>query len=228
MQAKKICAVMIAVAVVISVSVCSFALLLNPDTEKHDADVFTVQIPYATQATEGQVHTVENDTEYTNVNLPKNDENGTTDEISPEEQFLNMLNLNYCYGDAFKSTDRIAISSAISLCDYAVDIPGYGINVSKILVEGFIKSFYGEDVDLASVKTEFSPEGFIALPCYEVGTQNHSIISVTETATGQFEVVSSVTFIYGGYDAETYTAVSHFAKSTDSEYGFNLLDCTLL
>ncbi len=227
MQTKKICAILTAVIVLISVAVCSFALLLTPNTEEHDTDVFTIQIPYTAQATEGKVHTVEDNAEYIPVKPSEKVNNGTVSEISPEEQFLNMLNLNFCYGNAFETIDRIAVSSAISLRDYAVDIPGYGINVSKVLAEGFIKSFYGKDVDLDPVKTDFAPEGFIALPCYEVGTQDHRIISVTETADGQFEVVSSVTFIYGGYDAETYTAVSHFAKNTDSEYGFNLLDCTL-
>ena len=227
MQTKKICAILTAVIVLISVAVCSFALLLTPNTEEHDTDVFTIQIPYMAQAAEGKVNTVEETEEYISVETSEAVIDGVAPAISPEEQILNMLNLNFCYGDAFKTADRIAVSSAISLRDYAVDIPGYGINVSKILAEGFIKSFYGKDVDLDPVKTDCAPESFIALPCYEVGTQSHSIISVTETADGQFEVVSSVTFIYGGYDAETYTAVSHFVKNTDSEYGFNLLDCTL-
>lgn len=223
MQTKKLCVILTAVAVLILVAVCSFALLLTPNTEDYNTDVFTIQIPYTAQAAEGKVNTVEEPEKYVPVESPE-----TVDsDISPEEQFLNMLNLNFCYGDNFKTIDRIAVSSAISLRDYAVDIPGYGINVSKILAEGFIKSFYGKVVDLTNVKTDFAPEGFIALPCYEVGTQDHRIISVTETVDGQFEVVSSVTFIYGGYDAETYTAVSHFVKNTDSEYGFNLLDCTL-
>ncbi len=223
MKIKKMWIFMIAIAVVISVSVCSFALLLIPNAEEHNTDVFTIQIPYTAQATEGKVNTVEEPEKHLSVETPE----AVDIDISPEEQFLNMLNINFCYGDTFKSPEQIAVSSAISLRDYAVDIPGYGINVCKILTEGFIKSFYGKDVDLTDVETEYAPEGFVALPCYEVGTQDHSIISVTATADGQFEVVSSVTFIYGGYDAETYIAVSHFTKNTDSEYGFNLLDCTL-
>ena len=223
MQTKKLLTVLSVSLVLISVAVCSFSLLFTPNTKEYDTDVFTIQIPYMAQATETKVNTVEETAK------PVKTETVTTveTEISPEEQFLNMLNLNFCYGDTFKSPEQIAVSSAISLRDYAVDIPGYGIDVCKILTEGFIKSFYGKDVDLTNVKTEFAPEGFIALPCYEVGTQNHSIISITETSGGEFEVVSSVTFIYGGYDTETYTAVSHFVKNTDSEYGFNLLDCDL-
>lgn len=227
MQAKKLLTVLSIVLVLISVAVCSFSLLLTPNTKEYDADVFTIQIPYMAQATEGKVNAVEETAKPVKTETVETTETVDTD-ISPEEQFLNMLNLNFCYGDTFKSPEQIAVSSAISLRDYAVDIPGYGINVGKVLAEGFIKSFYGKDVDLTDVETEYAPEGFIALPCYEVGTQNHSIISVTETADGQFEVVSSVTFIYGGYDTETYTAVSHFAKNPESEYGFNLLDCTLL
>ncbi len=223
MQTKKLLTVLSVVLSLISVAVCSFALLFAPNTKEYDTDVFTIQIPYMAQATEGRVNTVEE------TGKPVKTETATAVEIeiSPEKQFLNMLNLNFCYGDTFKSPEQIAVSSAISLRDYAVDIPGYGINVCKILTEGFIKSFYGKDLDLTNVKTEYAPEGFIALPCYEVGTQNHNIISVTETNDGEFEVVSSVTFVYGGYDTEIYTAVSHFVKNTDSEYGFNLLDCDL-
>lgn len=228
MRTKKIGIVLTAVTIVVSVAVCSFALLLTPNTEERNTDVFTIQIPYMAQATEGKVHTVEDNAKYVPADNSQTANNDIIPAVSPKEQFLNMLNLNFCYGDAFRAIDRIAVNSAISLRDYAVDVPGYGINVGKVLAEGFIKSFYGKDVDLDPVKTEFAPEGFIALPCYEVGTQNHSIISVTEAADGQFEVVSSVTFIYGGYDTETYTAISHFVKNPESEYGFNLLDCTLL
>ncbi len=216
------------VAALVSILVFCFTMLLSPTDELSKADILTVKLPQTTQAADGAVQTPEN-----TVESSENDETYLEDtnkftETSSEAKILNMLNINYCYTDAFKSTQRMAIAASVSLKDFAVDLPGYGICVSKVLTEGFIKSFYGLQLDLTEIETEYAPEKFIALPCYEVGAQNHEIVSITETESGKYEVISLVTFYYGGYDTETYTAKSHFIINSCSEYGFNLLDCTLL
>ena len=58
MQTKKLLTVLSISLVLISVAVCSFSLLLTPNTKEYDTDVFTIQIPYMAQATEGKVNTI--------------------------------------------------------------------------------------------------------------------------------------------------------------------------
>ncbi len=201
-------------------AVCFFISVFLPTSANlPEADALTVTLSYTNEAVDGEI-------EISEPNIEKAEKSAT--EPSSEQLLLNMLNLNYCYTNAFKSTECIAIASAVSLRDYATDIPGYGLSVSKVLCAGFIKSFYGKELDLSTVKTEYAPEGFIALPCYEVGSQDHEIVSVTHLENGEIEVISTVTFTYGGYDADSYTAVSHFIESSASEYGFFLLECSLL
>ncbi len=221
---KKLILSLLAVVSVISLGLTAF---VPATAENTDVDTLTVTVPYTTEAADGEITAAE-----PKGNIAVEPKSIVAEEPvalpSTDKLLLNMLNLNFCYTDAFNVTERMAVAAAISLKDYAADIPGYGICVSKTLTLGFIKSFYGIDLNLDDVNTEYAPEGFIALPCYEVGTQNHEIVSITETEDGRFEVVSTVTFIYGGYASDFCTAVSHFVKNEASEYGFNLLDCTLL
>lgn len=140
--------------------------------------------------------------------------------------FVKLLNINYCYGDSFNDMQKLVDASAITLSDYSADILGYGLCVNDILVEGFAESFYGVSVELNSRARKMSPEGYFAVPEAEVATQYHELVSFAEN-DGMFEVITNVTFYYGGDDIETLTAVSSFVRNSDSEFGFNLLSCDI-
>ena len=150
-------------------------------------------------------------------------------ELTAEEleiRFTNMLNLNFCYNGNFDSNEMMAVCCAVSLNDYADDLYGYGIGVGQNLVEGFAENFYGVTLSFEEISAENKVDGYILMPQYSVGTQNHTVVSVTPTADG-FEVVSSVELYYGGNDIETGFAISNFKIAPESEFGFNLISCEL-
>lgn len=150
----------------------------------------------------------------------------TEDEL--KIRFTNMLNLNYCYNDNFKNTEMLAICSAVSLNDYAADIPGYGIGVGRHLVTGFAESFYGVvlNFDEIAFEDEDEVEGYVMSPQYSVGTQSHTVVSITETEDG-YEVLSTLNIYYGGDDTEFCIVNSVFKKAPSSEFGFNLVSAEL-
>lgn len=150
-------------------------------------------------------------------------------ELTAEElriRFANMLNLNFCYNANFESDEMMAVCCAISLNDYADDLYGYGIGVGQNLVESFAENFYGAALNFEEIEFENKIDGYVLLPQYSVGTQNHTVVSVTPTDDG-FLVVSSVELYYGGDDVETGFAVSQFRTAPESEFGFNLVSCEL-
>lgn len=148
----------------------------------------------------------------------------TEDEL--KIRFTNMLNLNYCYNGNFRNPEMLAICSAISLDDYAADIPGYGIGVGRHLVAGFAESFYGVVLDFDKMTFEDEVEGYVMSPQYSVGTQSHTVVSITETEDG-YEVLSTLNIYYGGDDTEFCIVNSVFKKAPSSEFGFNLISAEL-
>lgn len=151
-------------------------------------------------------------------------------ELTAEEltvRFTNMLNLNYCYNANFQSAEMMAVCSAISLNDYADDLYGYGIGVGQHLVVGFAENFYGVTLNFEEIELENSVNGYVLMPQYSIGTQNHRIISITPTDDG-YEVVSEVEFYYGGNDVEISFASSVFKTASSSEFGFILAACELM
>lgn len=142
-----------------------------------------------------------------------------------ERRFSSMLNINYCYGAAFKDAERIAVASALTLKDYATDIPGVGLAVNTALVEGFAKSFYGAEAGVLvcdSINTD-------RVSLYEgtVDTQIHNVVSVEKSDLG-YEVFSTVEFYDGGDNAELCFCKSVFVPDSESEFGFNLIFCELM
>lgn len=201
-------------------AVCLFiAVFTVPSLPQAENSTVIIEVAPAAQSVENEIEALPEAAEDKTVNEQET-------EIPLEKRLLSMLNINYCYSDAFLSDERMAVMSAITLNDYSTDIPGYGICVNKVLIDGFAKSFYGVELDLDSVKTDYAPEGFVALPCYEVGSQSHEIVSVTATENG-YEVISTVTFYYSSYDIDVYSATSLFVKDSESEFGFNLKSCSL-
>lgn len=150
----------------------------------------------------------------------------TETDCAVENRLASMLNLNFCYGDAFYNPERIATAITISLNDYADDLPAYGIYVNKALISGFALDFYGKEINFDQIEVEEAPEGYYPAPCFEYGTQFHKIKTITEIENG-YEVISTVSFYYGGSDLEQYTAISTFENAPNSPFSFNLTSCIL-
>lgn len=142
--------------------------------------------------------------------------------VSLEARLTNMLNINYCYGSSFSLDSGMITAASVTLADFADDLPDRGLCLSAALLEGFIKNFYGNDTDIYSL----CDGGLYEIPCMEVGTQCHEIISVTESGDS-LEVISRVTFYYGGSDLTEAAARSVFVKASESDFGYNLKSCEL-
>ncbi len=210
---------------VLSTAVLCACICLTPAV--NTAPVQTVEVETVETAVAPAEETVE--TFKAEEAIAETEQLASERELDEEElaiRFTNMLNLNFCYNDNFKNAQMTAVCSAISLSDYATDIPGLGIGVGQHLVEEFAESFYGIKLDTQSIECEDIVDGYVMTPQYSVGTQSHTIVSVTET-DGGFEVVSTVELYYGGDDADTVLATSVFKKAPSSQFGFNLISCEL-
>lgn len=212
---------------ILSVICLCVALYITPTAAVPMTDVETVHIPpAAVDAAEDKTEMPSRETDDADNDSAESVKQEYTDE-QLENRFVSMLNMNYCYGDTFKAPEKVAIAVAVTLTDYASDLPGYGICVNKALVAGFAESFYGVFLDSAELEFDNAPAGYVPTLCTEIGTQYHEPVSVTVTDSG-YEVVTCVTFYYGGSDLETHLARSVFVENTDSEFGFNLISCSLI
>ena len=215
-------------AVLLFVSLYSVPVHNTEDSETIGKTAVVINIPAtAVDANEDKTEIIVTDSA---KNMQDKQSEDPKTEYSPEQlelRFISMLNMNYCYGDAFNNPEKMASAAAVTLIDFASDIPGYGICVNKSLISGFAESFYGVQLDCSEISLESSPEGTLATPCTEVGTQYHKTVSVTETDDG-YEVLSQVTFYYGGDDVEVRIARSVFAENSSSQFGFNLISCELI
>lgn len=215
-------------AVLLFVSLCFVPVQNTEDFEAIGNTAVVINIPAVA------VDASENKTEIAVIDSAENLQNEqieeTQTEYTPEQlelRLISMLNMNYCYGKSFDSPEKMASAAAVSLIDFASDIPGYGICVNKSLISGFTESFYGVKLDCSEINTENAPEGTLATPCTEVGTQYHKTVSITETDDG-YEVITQVTFYYGGDDIEVRFARSVFAENRESQFGFNIISCELI
>lgn len=206
------------------VSVCLIlALCLFPENGQK---VTLTDVDMSVAVADGGVTLAEND-----VLVTTNDEAPISEAVAFDEEYLlkrfaSMLNINYCYGNGFYDTEQLASAAAVTLSDYAADLPGVGLAVNSVLVEGFVESFYGVECDIDKLSFEGTPEGYVSAPVGSVATQIHSVQSVYETEEG-FEVMSLVEFYYGGDDVEISVARSVFVIAPESEFGFHLISCEL-
>lgn len=137
-------------------------------------------------------------------------------------KLVSMLNINYCYNSSFDDINALAGSAAVVLQNYSMDFDGYGFCVNTLLAEGFVKSFYGINVDFSSIDSKDTPEGYYAAPNMGIFTQEHTLISVEKTNEG-YEVLTCLEMYFGGDDYETCLAKARFVENPASEFGFNLV-----
>lgn len=213
------------VLAILSMVCLCLCLVLSPVT--NEASTFEAEQVYTAPIT---VAPADEDVETVKAVEPELEETSAKPELDSEQleaHFTKMLDLNYCYGASFDNPEMMAACSAISLMDYAADVHGYGIGVNQNLVKSFVKSFYGVELDEQPLSFDESPEGYVMTPALEVGTQTHTVLSITETEQG-YEVMSTVMMYYGGDDCDICLVKSVFSVADGSEFGFNLISCELV
>ena len=135
-------------------------------------------------------------------------------------RFLNMLNHNFVYNDAFESVYEMTACSEVALLDKAED--GY---IKQSLIAGYLYNMYGvENVDFAAVTKDFPQrENYVYVIPRGFSVYKHSAPVITENEDGSYTVVTDVEISSHDSDVETAKATTLFVKNENSAFGFNII-----
>ncbi len=135
-------------------------------------------------------------------------------------RFLNMLNHNFVYNDAFESVYEMTACSEVALLDKAED--GY---IKQSLIAGYLYNMYGvENADFATVTKDFPQrENYVYVIPRGFSVYKHSAPVITENEDGSYTVVTDVEISSHDSDAETAKATTLFVKNENSAFGFNII-----
>lgn len=135
-------------------------------------------------------------------------------------RFLNMLNHNFVYNDAFESVYEMTACSEVALLDKAED--GY---IKQSFIAGYLYNMYGvENADFAAVTKDFPQrENYVYVIPRGFSVYKHSAPVITENEDGSYTVVTDVEISSHDSDAETAKATTLFVKNENSAFGFNII-----
>lgn len=135
-------------------------------------------------------------------------------------RFLNMLNHNFVYNDAFESVYEMTACSEVALLDKAED--GY---IKQSLISGYLYNMYGvENADFAAVTKDFPQrENYVYVIPRGFSVYKHSAPVITENEDGSYTVVTDVEISSHDSDVETAKATTLFVKNENSAFGFNII-----
>ena len=135
-------------------------------------------------------------------------------------RFLNMLNHNFVYNDAFESVYEMTACSEVALLDKAED--GY---IKQSLIAGYLYNMYGvENADFAAVTKDFPQrENYVYVIPRGFSVYKHSAPVITENEDGSYNVVTDVEISSHDSDAENAKATTLFVKNENSAFGFNII-----
>ena len=135
-------------------------------------------------------------------------------------RFLNMLNHNFVYNDAFERVYEMTACSEVALLDKAED--GY---IKQSLIAGYLYNMYGvENTDFAAVTKDFPQrENYVYVIPRGFSVYKHSAPVITENEDGSYTVVTDVEISSHDSDAETAKATTLFVKNENSAFGFNII-----
>lgn len=140
-------------------------------------------------------------------------------------RFLNMLNHNFVYNDAFDSVYEMTACSEVALLDRAEN--GY---ISSGVISGYLYNMYGvEGVDFAAVTKDFPQrENYVYVIPRGFSVYKHSNPVITENEDGSYTVVTAVQIFSHDSEAETAKASTLFVKNENSAFGFNIISSDIV
>ena len=164
------------------------------------------------------------------VNLPETEEDSKVITVANSEnadenkvlesRFLNMLNHNFVYNEAFETTEGVVNNSVIALLEFAED--GY---IAENYVSDYILNMYGiEGIDYSQINPEFDYiEGYVFVLPMGYSSYNHEIKSVTLNEDGSYTVKTLVEI--SSHDSGAYfeECESLFVKNEASQFGFSII-----
>ena len=140
-----------------------------------------------------------------------------------EARFLNMLNHNFVYNDAFKSFDDLTDGCILSMLSAKE-----GDFISETCLKGFAKDMYGIDI-VSFAKTEGLPEkqGYVYVKPMGFTRFTHENATVTRNEDGTYTVITDVTVSPHDDMPTKETAISLFVPNTESAFGYNIVNSTI-
>ncbi len=137
-----------------------------------------------------------------------------------ETRFLNMLNHNFVYDNAFYDDASLVEDSMLALLDKAD-----GSFLDQFILSDYIFNMYGKKYDGFDFLDENSPkkQGYVYIVPKGYNDYNHEIVSVTDNKDGSFTVITNIEILGSDNTVENLKCETLFLKADDSAFGFNML-----
>ena len=145
-----------------------------------------------------------------------------------ETRFINMLNHNFVYDDAFHSVEEVVNSSMPALLDLRESEDSSFIEESY--VSDYVYNMYGIEItNFLDINSEFEKkEGYVYILPRGYEVYKHNIINVTENEDETYKVKTKISVAsHDGVDS-AYTCESLFVRNTASQFGFNIVYSNIL
>ena len=139
-----------------------------------------------------------------------------------QSRFLNMLNHNNVYNEAFESVEDIIDGSVISNLSLREENSDY---INEEYIRDFAFNMYGVEIeDFSLYNTELlKKEGYVYIIPRGYSVYSHEFVSMRENEDGTYAVTTNVTVSGHDSTAESFTAVSLFAVNENSNFGYNII-----
>ena len=133
-------------------------------------------------------------------------------------RFLNILNRNYVYNDAFLSFDELTRGAVIANLKLRE-----GDYLAETYVKGYLTDMYGINAVSFSQEAPEEKPGYLYITPFGYTEFAHSDPTVTANEDGTFTVITDVTV--SPHDAPAYdtVAISLFAPNARSAFGYILV-----
>ena len=143
-------------------------------------------------------------------------------------RFLNMLNHNNAYNEAFMTEEALvnsAVISQLSLRDEQNE--DY---IKEEYIKDFVYNMYGiEILDFSQINARFpQTPGFVYIIPKGYETYSHEFLSMSENEDGTVSVHTSVTVTCHDNTTETFEAVTLFVENANSHYGYNIVHSNII
>lgn len=140
-----------------------------------------------------------------------------------QARFLNMLNHNFVYNEAFNSVEDIVNASVPALLN--MRDPVNESYIAESYVKDYVYNMYGVEIeDFSDINSDFAHlDGYVYIIPRGFSVFSHKIDSVSLNEDGSFTVVTSVSIDSHDGDSISRKAVSLFVKNDRSRFGYNII-----
>jgi hypothetical protein len=137
-----------------------------------------------------------------------------------EKRFLNMLNHNFVYGEAFHNEEDFVNDAALALLDHVND--GF---LDEAYLKDYIFNMYGKKFDDFSEYNSLAPkaDGYFYIIPRGYDLYEHKIASVIDNEDGSYTVISEVVIDYHFGEKVNAFSTTFFIENEESPFGFNIL-----